>query len=261
MMVAVPATSSDVPNLSMARPSSSTAVNASDPATGYRLRGRHHDRPPRKKKTNHEGGASPAGDHRADAGLCRQFLQRQQCGHRHPDQKLVRTIKVGRPSRRSSRAGLRMTSESPDRKALTSPSGSDCHCGDHLDRDSDRQDGDNTDPSVLATSRRLIFPTSIVSRTAHRPRIVADDKGLGCPRLRIVPIAHGVSAYNTHHETGVGQYHFRWPRPGTTLRANSRRKSSANHHWTAKHIHVATSRSIHRPPVAVPPVQYGENRR
>jgi YVTN family beta-propeller protein len=112
---------------------------------------------------------------------------------------------------------------------------------------------DGNDDAVLGYIPTAYFPTSIVYNRAQHELVVADDKGLGAQGS--IGKAEGVSAYNSHQDTGVVNL---IPLPsGAELRELTAQVIS-NNHWDSKNIHIG---SEHVDPNAAPvaiPVHIGE---
>jgi YVTN family beta-propeller protein len=114
-------------------------------------------------------------------------------------------------------------------------------------------DGGENDTAVLGYIPTAYFPTGIVYDRARRELIVADDKGLGTQGS--IGSQYGVSAFNTHHDTGVVNI---IPLPSDEQLREMTAQVVSNNHWDSKHIHVGSEHvDPNAPPVAIP-VHIGE---
>jgi YVTN family beta-propeller protein len=108
--------------------------------------------------------------------------------------------------------------------------------------------GNDDDSAVLGYIPTAYFPTSIVYDSARRQLIVADDKGLGTQGS--IGSSHGVSGYNTHHDTGVLNL---IPLPSTKDLHELTAQVISNNHWDSKHISVGSEHvNPNAAPVAIP---------
>ncbi|HWJ34224.1 MAG TPA: hypothetical protein VNR70_03115 [Steroidobacteraceae bacterium] len=108
-------------------------------------------------------------------------------------------------------------------------------------------EGDAHDP-VLGYIPTAYFPTTIAYDEAHHVLIVSDDKGLGAQGS--IGTAHGVSAFNTHHDTGVVSL---IPLPSASELRKMTKQVISNNHWDSPDTHVGP-RHVDRnaAPVAIP---------
>jgi YVTN family beta-propeller protein len=245
-----PATSSDFTNLSNGTPIVVDAVNASattgtvsvvDISTG------------RLVKTI-EVGLHPAGMTIADSMLYVANSYSDSISVIDIDtQRLVRTIKVGTSIKGGAFGAGPNDIAIADRRAYVTLGQSNAIAVVDLDRDTVDHDGDDTDHSVVGYIPTAYFPTSIVYDRALGALIVADDKGLGDQGS--IGSAHGVSAYNTHHDTGVVNI---IPLPSAVDLHKFTAQVTSNNHWDSKHIQVGNEQvDPDAAPVAVP-VHIGE---
>jgi YVTN family beta-propeller protein len=107
--------------------------------------------------------------------------------------------------------------------------------------------------AVLGYIPTAYFPTSIAYDPARRQLIVADDKGTGAQGS--IGTSYGVSAYNTHHDTGVVNI---IPLPSGGQLRDWTAQVISNNHWDSNHVRVGNEHvDANAAPVAVP-VHIGE---
>jgi YVTN family beta-propeller protein len=159
-------------------------------------------------------------------------------------QKVVRTIKVGVPIKGGAfGAGANDIAVVGDEAYVTLGQSNaiavvDLGRGDH--------DGD--DAAILGYIPTAYFPTSIVYDSSLHELIVADDKGLGTQGS--IGSQYGVSAYNTHHDTGVVNL---IPLPSAKELHELTAQVISNNRWDSKHVHVGSEHvDADAAPVAVP---------
>ena len=112
---------------------------------------------------------------------------------------------------------------------------------------------DVDDGAVLGYIPTAYFPTSIAYDRAHNELVVADDKGLGAQGS--IGTAEGVSAYNTHQDTGVVNL---IPVPNGPELAEMTTQVIRNDHWNSKYA-VIDNEDINPNARPVPvPVHIGE---
>jgi YVTN family beta-propeller protein len=168
-------------------------------------------------------------------------------------QRVVRTIKVGTTIKGGAFGAGPNDIAIADRRAYVTLGQSNAIAVVDLDRDTVDHDGDDTDHSVVGYIPTAYFPTGIVYDRALGALIVADDKGLGDQGS--IGSAHGVSAYNTHHDTGVVNI---IPLPSAVDLHEFTAQVTSNNHWDSKHIQVGNEQvDPGAAPVAVP-VHIGE---
>lgn len=101
---------------------------------------------------------------------------------------------------------------------------------------------------VLGYIPTAYFPTSIAYDKATRQLVVCDDKGIGAQGS--IGTAHGVSAFNTHQETGVVNL---IPIPDRIELAKMTEKVIRNNHWNSENIKVGPEYAdASAKPVAIP---------
>jgi YVTN family beta-propeller protein len=166
-------------------------------------------------------------------------------------QQVVRTIKVGTPIKGGAFGAGANDIAIADDKAYVTLGQSNAIAVVDLRKGGHDRDGD--DDAVLGYIPTAYFPTGIVYNRAQHELVVADDKGVGTQGS--IGKAEGVSAFNSHQDTGVVNL---IPLPsGAELRELTTQVIS-NNHWDSKHIHVG---SEHVDPNAAPvaiPVHIGE---
>lgn len=109
------------------------------------------------------------------------------------------------------------------------------------------------DSAVLGYIPTAYFPTSIAYDRAHHVLVVADDKGLGTQGS--IGSAVGVSAYNTHQDTGVVNL---IPVPSGPVLAEMTEQVIRNNHWDSKYTSIGSEEvNPNAAPVPVP-VHIGE---
>jgi YVTN family beta-propeller protein len=166
-------------------------------------------------------------------------------------QKVVRTIKVGVPVKGGAfGAGVNDIAVVGDRAYVTLGQSNaiavvDLERGGRHDAGHDR-DGD--DDAVVGFIPTAYFPTSIAYDGLHRELIVADDKGLGTQGS--LGTSYKVSAYNTHHDTGVVNL---IPLPSSGELHELTEQVISNNHWDSKYVHVGSEHAdTDAAPVAIP---------
>ena len=106
---------------------------------------------------------------------------------------------------------------------------------------------DSTNP-VLGYIPTAYFPPSLAYDKATKQLVVSNDKGTGAQGS--IGTAHGVSAYNTHQDTGVVTL---IPLPSRSQLADMTKQVISNNHWDSANIQVgpdyATAAAT---PVAIP---------
>jgi YVTN family beta-propeller protein len=106
---------------------------------------------------------------------------------------------------------------------------------------------DSANP-VMGYIPTAYFPTTIAYDKATRQLVVSDDKGVGAQGS--IGTAHGVSAFNTHQETGVVNL---IPLPSRSQLAQMTQQVISNNHWDSANIHVGPEyANTAAAPVAVP---------
>jgi YVTN family beta-propeller protein len=117
-----------------------------------------------------------------------------------------------------------------------------------------RKGGHNDDDdAVMGYIPTAYFPTGIVYNRALHELVVADDKGLGTQGS--IGKAEGVSAYNSHQDTGVVNL---IPLPSGAELQELTAQVISNNHWDSKHIHIGNEQvDPNAGPVAIP-VHIGE---
>ena len=166
-------------------------------------------------------------------------------------QKVVRTIKVGVPIKGGAFGAGANDIVIAEGKAYVTLGQSNAIAVVNLEqnRDDDSRHRDHgSDDAVLGYIPTAYFPTSIAYDSAQHELIVADDKGIGTQGS--IGSAHGVSGYNTHHDTGVVNL---IPLPsGEDLREMTE-QVVRNNHWDSKHTHIdAEDVNPNARPVAIP---------
>ena len=102
--------------------------------------------------------------------------------------------------------------------------------------------------AVMGYIPTAYFPTSIVYDKATRQLVVCDDKGIGAQGS--IGTAHGVSAFNTHQETGTVSL---IPLPSRSQLAEMTKQVISNNHWQSANIQVGPEyANASTAPVAVP---------
>ena len=106
---------------------------------------------------------------------------------------------------------------------------------------------DSTNP-VLGYIPTAYFPTSIAYDKANQQLVVCDDKGIGAQGS--IGTAHGVSAFNTHQETGTVSL---IPLPTKSALAQMTKQVVSNNHWDSANIQVGPQyANPNATPVAIP---------
>ena len=106
---------------------------------------------------------------------------------------------------------------------------------------------DSTHP-VLGYIPTAYFPTSIAYDKSTKQLVVCDDKGIGAQGS--IGTAHGVSAYNTHQETGTVNL---IPLPSASQLAAMTKQVISNNHWNSANIQVGPQyANSSAAPVAIP---------
>jgi len=106
----------------------------------------------------------------------------------------------------------------------------------------------NSPTPVLGYIPTAYFPTSIAYDSARKALVVADDKGIGAQGS--LATAHGVTAFNTHQETGVVNI---IQIPTAKELATMTTKVISNNHWNSANTKVGSQYADpNAAPVAVP---------
>ena len=112
---------------------------------------------------------------------------------------------------------------------------------------------DDSPNAVLGYIPTAYFPTTIAFDRATNQLVVSDDKGLGAQGS--IGTSHGVSAFNTHQETGVVNL---IPLPSRTELAAMTKQVIKNNHWNSANVRVGSQyANPGAAPVAIP-VHIGE---
>ena len=102
--------------------------------------------------------------------------------------------------------------------------------------------------AVLGYIPTAYFPTSIAYDKATNQLVVGDDKGTGAQGS--VGTAHGVTAFNTHQETGTVSL---IPIPSSSQLATMTKQVISNNHWNSANIKVGPEYAdSNAAPVAIP---------
>ena len=106
---------------------------------------------------------------------------------------------------------------------------------------------DSTNP-VLGYIPTAYFPTSIAYDAGTKQLVVCDDKGIGAQGS--IGTAEGVSAFNTHQETGTVSL---IPLPTKSALAQMTKQVISNNHWDSANIQVGPQYADpNATPVAIP---------
>jgi len=106
---------------------------------------------------------------------------------------------------------------------------------------------DSANP-VMGYIPTAYFPTTIAYDKATRQLVVTDDKGIGAQGS--IGTSHGVSAFNTHQESGVVNL---IPLPSRSQLAEMTEQVISNNHWNSDNIKVGPQyANTKAPPVAIP---------
>ncbi|WP_428392928.1 bifunctional YncE family protein/alkaline phosphatase family protein [Lichenicoccus sp.] len=101
---------------------------------------------------------------------------------------------------------------------------------------------------VLGYIPTAYFPTSIAYDKGTQQLVVCDDKGIGAQGS--IGTAHGVSAFNTHQETGTVSL---IPLPTKSALAKMTAQVISNNHWNSANIQVGPQyANTNATPVAIP---------
>ncbi|WP_428378102.1 bifunctional YncE family protein/alkaline phosphatase family protein [Lichenicoccus sp.] len=101
---------------------------------------------------------------------------------------------------------------------------------------------------VIGYIPTLYFPTTIAYDAANSQLVVSDDKGLGAQGS--LGTAHGVTAFNTHQETGTVNL---IPLPSPTQLVKMTAHVIRNNHWDSRNIQVGSEyANPNADPVAIP---------
>jgi YVTN family beta-propeller protein len=146
-------------------------------------------------------------------------------------QRVVRTIKVGMPIKGGAFGAGANDIALVEGKAYVTLGQSNAIAVVDLTRG----DRDKDDDTVIGYIPTAYFPTSIVYDSALRELVVADDKGLGTQGS--IGSSHGVSGYNTHHDTGVVNL---IPLPSSEELRELTAQVISNNHWDSTQVHVGS---------------------
>ncbi len=106
----------------------------------------------------------------------------------------------------------------------------------------------NSTNPVMGYIPTAYFPTTIAYDQVNQQLVVSDDKGIGAQGS--IGTAHGVSAFNTHQETGVVNL---IPIPSRDQLARMTARVIRNNHWNSGNIQVGPEyANPNATPVAVP---------